>query len=179
VTVPADHRFLERLLRVEECLLAGRLVDADAAPEALAIIRAYRTGKSADEVLGFEDCQRGDRKEPHSIEYMLERLNSTVQRMEHAADRAERAAEHLVRQAAQKPGDPAPQDGHAVPAVSEMTTRQAAELIGVNPQTIRNWLHLNPYIGTYVDGRWRIFPAELANYYRARFPDAAGKKFGV
>lgn len=61
MTVPVDHRFLERLLRVEECLLAGRPVDADAAPAALAIVRAFRTGKSADEVLGFDDRQRGER----------------------------------------------------------------------------------------------------------------------
>ena len=84
MNAPADQRrFLERLLRVEECLLAGRPVDANAVPEALAIIRAYRTGKSADEVLGFDDRQRGERPPlrvaaENQRNWLLKRLSTEI-----------------------------------------------------------------------------------------------------
>jgi len=162
MNAPADHRFLERLLRVEECLLTGQPVDADAVPEALAIIRAYRTGKSADEVLDFDDCQRGDRKEPHSIEEMLERLDGAVQRMERAADRAD-----------QRPGAAAPL---LALSSNEMTTKEAAREIGVDKESVRLWLHKNPNLGFFCDGRWIVFRDQLEKYKRARYPDAVDRK---
>lgn len=168
MTTPADHTFLERLLRVEECLLAGRPVDADAAPEALAIIRAYRTGKNANEAIGIQTAP-GDRKEPHSIEYMLERF---VRRMEHAADRAERAAEHLVHLAGQRPGV----EPLLALTANEMSSRDAAMEIGIDPQTVRNWLHKNPSLGCFRDGRWIVFRDALESLKRVRFPHATDRK---
>ena len=166
MNAPADHRFLERLLRVEECLLTGQPVDADAVPEALAIIRAYRTGKSADEVLDFDDCQRGDRKEPHSIEDVVARLSTTVQRME-------LATEQLFHLADQRPAVAAPL---LALSSNELSSRAAATEIGVDQQTIRNWLHKNPSLGCFRDGRWIVFRDMLESYKRARFPDATDQK---
>lgn len=114
----------------------------------------------------FNQILAGDRKEPHSIEDVFERL-------EHAAAQIERAAEQLFRLAEQKPGATSPM---LALGKNELSSHDAATEIGVDQQTVRNWLHKNPSLGCFRDGRWIVFRDMLEKYKRARFPDAVDRK---
>jgi len=162
MSVPADHIEIAALRRARDAVRSGQAIPPADRPWMVGFLDRVLAGADLDEAIGIQTAP-GDHKEPHSIEDMLEKLNSTVQRM----------AEQMSRFAGQRPGVAAPL---LALSSNELSSHLAAMEIGVDQQTIRNWLHKNPNLGCFRDGRWIVFRDMLENYSRARFPDAADRK---
>lgn len=145
------------MMRVREAMRVSDLPDA---PWMVGFLDRVLAGADLDEAIGIQTAP-DDRKEPHSIEDVVARLERVAERLVHLADQRPR------------PGVPVPL---LALAQNEMTSRDAAKEIGVDQQTVRNWCHRNPNLGCFRDGRWIVLRDQLEIYKRARFPDATNQK---
>ena len=59
-----------------------------------------------------------------------------------------------------------------------LTLKQAAELVGVTPRTVQNWIKTGKIKGYQVVGRIRINRTDIERLYQPKSPDVPGDVSG-